>query len=132
MHETGIPWNDPSGDRLRDWLGVDRDTCFRLAYHPTRDGGVFHMTAMAIRLSRYVNGVSRTHERETRRIWTALWPGRDVEKIPIGCVTNGAHLQTWMAHPLKDRGQRAACGCVVGGGAYVSTAPPPPPCRGPH
>ncbi len=25
VHETGIPWNDPSGDRLRDWLGVDRD-----------------------------------------------------------------------------------------------------------
>ncbi len=22
VHETGIPWNDPSGDRLRDWLGV--------------------------------------------------------------------------------------------------------------
>lgn len=24
VHETGIPFNDPSGDRLRDWLGVDR------------------------------------------------------------------------------------------------------------
>jgi uracil-DNA glycosylase len=24
VHETGIPWNDPSGDLLRDWLGVDR------------------------------------------------------------------------------------------------------------
>ncbi len=24
VHETGIPWNDPSGDRLRDWLGLDR------------------------------------------------------------------------------------------------------------
>ena len=22
MHETGIPWNDPSGDRLRTWLGL--------------------------------------------------------------------------------------------------------------
>ncbi len=25
VHETGIPWNDRSGDRLRDWLGIDRD-----------------------------------------------------------------------------------------------------------
>jgi uracil-DNA glycosylase len=25
VHATGIPWNDPSGDRLRDWLGVTRD-----------------------------------------------------------------------------------------------------------
>ena len=26
VHESGIPWDDPSGDRLRDWLGVDRST----------------------------------------------------------------------------------------------------------
>lgn len=25
VHATGIPWNDPSGDRLREWLGVERD-----------------------------------------------------------------------------------------------------------
>ncbi|MEM7001316.1 MAG: uracil-DNA glycosylase family protein [Pseudomonadota bacterium] len=25
VHKTGIPFNDPSGDRLRDWLGMDRD-----------------------------------------------------------------------------------------------------------
>ena len=25
VHETGIPWNDRSGDRLRDWLGLDHD-----------------------------------------------------------------------------------------------------------
>ncbi len=25
VHETGIPWNDASGDRLRDWLGLDRE-----------------------------------------------------------------------------------------------------------
>ncbi|MEH6403607.1 MAG: uracil-DNA glycosylase family protein [Sneathiella sp.] len=28
VHETGIPFNDPSGDRLRDWLGVDRDVFY--------------------------------------------------------------------------------------------------------
>lgn len=25
VHETGIPWNDPSGDRLRDWMALDRE-----------------------------------------------------------------------------------------------------------
>ncbi|MSO93982.1 MAG: uracil-DNA glycosylase family protein [Rhodospirillales bacterium] len=25
VHETGIPWDDRSGDRLREWMGVDRD-----------------------------------------------------------------------------------------------------------
>jgi uracil-DNA glycosylase len=28
VHETGIPWNDPSGDRLRGWLGMDRATFY--------------------------------------------------------------------------------------------------------
>ncbi len=28
VHETGIPFNDPSGDRLRDWMGVSRDTFY--------------------------------------------------------------------------------------------------------
>ena len=28
VHETGIPWNDPSGDRLRAWLALDRDTFY--------------------------------------------------------------------------------------------------------
>ena len=28
VHETGIPWNDRSGERLRDWLQVDKDTFY--------------------------------------------------------------------------------------------------------
>lgn len=38
VHETGIPWNDPSGDLLRQWLGVTRDTFYdeaRIAIVPT-------------------------------------------------------------------------------------------------
>ena len=37
VHATGIPWNDPSGDRLRDWMGLDRDTFYddsRIAIMP--------------------------------------------------------------------------------------------------
>lgn len=28
VHETGLPFNDPSGDRLREWMGVDRATFY--------------------------------------------------------------------------------------------------------
>ncbi len=28
VHETGIPWNDPSGDRLRDWLQLGREAFY--------------------------------------------------------------------------------------------------------
>jgi uracil-DNA glycosylase len=38
VHETGIPWNDPSGNRLRDWLNVSSDVFYdeqRVAIVPT-------------------------------------------------------------------------------------------------
>lgn len=28
VHESGVPFNDPSGDRLRDWMGIDRATFY--------------------------------------------------------------------------------------------------------
>ncbi|MEX3009521.1 uracil-DNA glycosylase family protein [Hoeflea sp. TYP-13] len=28
VHASGIPFNDPSGDRLRDWMGIDRDVFY--------------------------------------------------------------------------------------------------------
>ena len=37
VHESGIPWNDPSGDRLRDWLQLDKAAFYderRLAIIP--------------------------------------------------------------------------------------------------
>ena len=37
VHETGLPFNDASGDRLRDWMGIDRDTFYdrsRIAVTP--------------------------------------------------------------------------------------------------
>lgn len=37
VHETGLPFNDRSGDRLRDWMGVDRETFYdraRIAIAP--------------------------------------------------------------------------------------------------
>lgn len=28
VHETGLPFNDPSGDRLRDWMGISREVFY--------------------------------------------------------------------------------------------------------
>ena len=38
VHNTGIPWNDPSGEKLRDWMGVDREIFYdnnKIAIMPT-------------------------------------------------------------------------------------------------
>jgi starch phosphorylase len=88
---TGPVWEE---------LGIDRDAFLALGHEPVANRGSFHMTVAAIRLSGRVNAVSRTHEAVTRRIWSSLWPGRKLEDIPIGHVTNGVHLATWMANKV--------------------------------
>lgn len=82
-------------------MGIDRDTFFKLGRHPSLPGQ-FHMTVAAIRCSARVNGVSRQHGQVSRNIWRDLWPTRPWETVPIGHVTNGVHLQTWMAAPVMD------------------------------
>jgi starch phosphorylase len=88
---TGPVWQE---------MGISREQLFRLGHHPAVDHGRFHMPVAAIRLSARVNGVSRRHGEESRRIWAPLWPDRDVARVPIGHVTNGVHVATWMANPL--------------------------------
>ena len=39
VHESGVPFDDPSGERLRSWMGVDRNTFYE---HPA-----FGVAAMA-------------------------------------------------------------------------------------
>lgn len=58
----------------------------------------FTMTVLAMRLAEQVNGVSELHGVVTRDMWLGLWPDRPVEDVPIGHVTNGVHLPSWV-HP---------------------------------
>ncbi|HEX2680810.1 MAG TPA: alpha-glucan family phosphorylase, partial [Candidatus Dormibacteraeota bacterium] len=81
-------------------MGVGRDEFFRLGAHPVIDHQRFHMPVAAIRLSARVNAVSRRHGEESRRMWSPLWPGRESARVPIGYVTNGIHVATWIANPL--------------------------------
>jgi starch phosphorylase len=62
----------------------------------------FGMTPLALRTSRAANGVSRRHGEVARAMWQPLWPERAVETVPIGHVTNGVHLRTWMAPAMRD------------------------------
>jgi starch phosphorylase len=80
-------------------MGISRDEFFRLGQHPVDNHGQFHMTVLAMRLSRGVNGVSEVHGAVSRELWKELWPGRPAEQVPIGHITNGVHVGTWMAKP---------------------------------
>lgn len=81
-------------------MGVERDRVLQLGFHPSTGRSVFHMTAACIRLSRRVNGVSERHGAVSRALCAPLWPERPVDDVPVGHVTNGVHLATWMANPI--------------------------------
>ncbi len=85
---------------LWDSMGVTREQFLALGAKPDDGDHLFHMTVLAIRCSRRVNGVARKHGEVSRAIWKGLWPGRPEEAVPIGHVTNGVHLATWMSHRL--------------------------------
>jgi starch phosphorylase len=59
----------------------------------------FCMTVLGLKLSRAANAVSELHGQVSRRMWQGLWPGKKVDDVPIGHITNGIHLMSWMKGP---------------------------------
>jgi starch phosphorylase len=60
------------------------------------------MTVLAFKMSRYANGVSCLHGRVTRRAWQALWPHHREDEVPVGHITNGVHVRTWLAPAMQE------------------------------
>ena len=91
-------------------LGLSREDFFRLGVSPTDPPNAgFNMTAFALRLSAYHNGVSRRHGEVARRMWQPLWPDLPVEQVPIDHITNGVHVPTWI-----DPNMELACNHYLG------------------
>ena len=78
-------------------LGLTREEFLRLGETPENAGHGFNMTALAMRLSAHVNGVSREHGRVSRQMWQHLWPGLAQDLVPIRSLTNGIHAPTWIS-----------------------------------
>jgi starch phosphorylase len=70
--------------------------------HQDNGNEPFGVTQAALRMSRAANGVSRRHGEVAREMWTALWPGRSADDVPIGHVTNGVHIPTWIGAPMRE------------------------------
>jgi len=60
------------------------------------------MTALAIRMSRSTNGVSKIHGGVARQMWQGLFPNRSTEEVPIGHVTNGVHVPSWISPLMRQ------------------------------
>ena len=82
-------------------LGLDHDRFLELGIHPQESGAGFNMTAFALRLSGFRNGVSKRHGEVTRRMWQSLWPESPEDDVPVSYVTNGVHVPTWIEPKLE-------------------------------
>ena len=86
---------------LRDELGISFEQLMSLGrVEPKNEGETFCMTVLGLKLSRRANAVSAIHGHVSRRMWANLWPWRVEEEIPIGHITNGVHLPSWLAWPM--------------------------------
>jgi glycogen phosphorylase len=83
---------------LREQLGLSHDGLMSLGReNPGNPHEEFCMTVLGLRVSRRTNAVSALHGEVSRAMWTGLYPGRPEDSIPIGHITNGVHVPTWLA-----------------------------------
>jgi glycogen phosphorylase len=83
---------------LRENLGLSLDALLALGReNPANPNEEFCMTVLGLKLSRRANAVSALHGQVSRAMWTGLYPGRAEDAVPIGHITNGVHVPTWLA-----------------------------------
>ena len=89
-------------------IGLD-DHAFRGLGRTNPDNELepFSMAVLGLHLSGKRNGVSQLHGDVSRRLWSNAWAGQPEELTPIGSVTNGVHLPTWVANELSHLYERA-------------------------
>jgi glycogen phosphorylase len=87
-------------ESLYNELKISREEFMALGH--TSNNHDFNMTALAIRLSRMHNGVSKIHGGVSANICRDLWPQIEPEENPIDYITNGVHVPTFLAQEWSD------------------------------
>ncbi len=82
---------------LREALGVSHEALMELGAEHRGQHHEFCMTVLGLKLSRRVNAVSSLHGEVSRAMWTPLYPGIPEDEVPIGHITNGVHVPSWLA-----------------------------------
>jgi len=80
-----------SGEQTARILGGDRST--RLERLGCFHEGMFNMTLLALRFSRYANGVAMQHAKVSREMFP---------QYKIDSITNGVHAPTWVSEPIQQ------------------------------
>jgi starch phosphorylase len=103
------------GDYARR-LGISSRNLLALGrLNPDDSGEAFNMAYLAVRGSGAINGVSRLHGQESRRIFGPLFPHWPENEVPIRHVTNGVHVPSWISAASAEVWTKAnGEGCWLG------------------
>jgi starch phosphorylase len=86
-----------------DLLGLDMEGFLALGRENVTDQNEhFSMAILALRCSKFANGVSALHGVVSRAMWAKIWPDVPEDDVPIGHVTNGVHPATWISTPMAE------------------------------
>ena len=86
VHRSGLSFDDRSGERLREWMGIDRD-----AFYDERRVAILGMAFC------FPGYDAHGHDKPPRRECAAHWRGRLLEALPEFELTLliGGHAQAW-------------------------------------
>jgi starch phosphorylase len=83
---------------LSENLGLSLSSLMALGRErPENQDEEFCMTVLALKLARRANAVSALHGEVSRAMWKGLHPGKPEDAVPIGHITNGVHVASWLA-----------------------------------
>ena len=87
---------------LREQLGISHERLMGFGReHPHNQHEPFCMTVLGLLLSRRANAVSSLHGEVSRAMWKGLYPGKPEDAVPIGHITNGVHVPSWLAPQMS-------------------------------
>lgn len=88
---------------VRESLGLSHEQFMALGRVDSQDPNEpFCMTVLGLKVARQSNGVAALHGQVTRRMWHGLWPERREMDVPIGHITNGVHVASWISPFMKQ------------------------------
>jgi starch phosphorylase len=87
---------------MREGLGLSPDRLMEMGReNPANKEEDFCMTVLGLRIARRANAVSALHGEVSRAMWKGLTPGKTEERVPIGHITNGVHVPSWLAPQMS-------------------------------
>ncbi len=101
--------NERFSHELMERYFTDYANCIDLPFQRFLDMGriigsnknMFEMTVLALNYSNKANGVSKLHGDVSRSMWQSAWKGYSRPEVPIGSVTNGIHVSSYVSEPMS-------------------------------